>query len=65
MFEKLQKMIRRKWYQSYAACLRSYEAHQEAWMFILQQAELANEVWHVETVLVSPARDSLISLSDG
>jgi len=52
----------RKWYQSHISCLFQ---RQNPWKFILEQAQLANEQWHVEQTLASPARDSLSGISDG
>jgi len=51
-----------KWYQSHIACLHQ---RQNPWIFILEQAQLANEQWYVEQTLVSPARDSLSEVSNG
>jgi len=67
MIRKIMKKIRMKkgipkWYQSHISCLFH---KQNPWKFILEQAQLANEQWHVEQTLASPARDSLSGISDG
>jgi len=56
------KIVTPKWYQSHIACLYH---RQDPWRYILEQAQLANEQWYVEQELASPARDSLLGLSNG
>jgi len=51
-----------KWCQSDTLCLQILD---DPWKYILEQVELANETWYVKSELVSPARDSLLNLSDG
>ena len=67
MIRNFLKKIRAKlgtpqWYQSLISCLYH---RQNPWMYILGQAQLANEQWYVEQKLASPARDSLSGLSNG
>jgi len=67
MIKKIIKMIRARlgtftWYQSQNSCLNR---RQNAWNYILEQAQLANEQWYIEQHLDTPARDSLSGLSDG
>jgi len=67
MSRKIMKQIRAKlgtfkWHQSHKTCLNR---KQNTWNYILEQAQLANEQWHLEQQLDTPARDSLSRLSDG
>jgi len=67
MIRKIFRKIRAKvgtpkWHQSHMSCLYHRE---NPWIYILEEAQLANEQWFVEQKLESPARDSLSGLSDG
>ena len=67
MIRKILKKIRAKvgtpkWYQSHMSCLYH---RPNPWIYILEQAQLANEQWYIEQQLASLARDYLSGLSDG
>ena len=64
MFEEFWKKIY-KLYQSHGLCLITHEAHRDPCRYILEQVELANETWYIETNLATPTRDSLSNLIDG
>ena len=62
-----QKRSPLKWYQSLInkyCCRKQTTQQQEAWQFILEQAELANETWYVQQELASPARESFSDYSN-